>query len=161
MLAKPYNDNVWWAGSSESLPDSFVDQAVTVYRRVLSLPEARACLEWAEENMLTTYPWRNTKAFHSLIERCNTSVNIVWAIKGVTDLFRMDLRHISALPASKLRNCRESYLEVLNLKHATKMEIIDQWLPSAGFALDKMERMQKSGVHYSHPYLYSSLLHIA
>ena len=30
QLAKLYNDNIRWAGSSEALSDSFVDQAVTV-----------------------------------------------------------------------------------------------------------------------------------
>ena len=151
-LAKLYNDNVRWAGSSESLSDSFVDQAITVYRRVLSLPDARACLEWAEENMLTTYPWRNMKALHAIVERCTTSVKIVWAVQGVTDLFRMGLLEVAKLTGSKLRDCRESYLEVLNVKHAIKMEIVEQWLPSAGFDMDKMTRMQESGVHHSYPY---------
>ena len=148
QLAKLYNDNVRWAGSCEPLSDSFIDQAVTVYKRILGVPEARACLEWAEENMLTTYPWRNMKALHAIVERCNASTKIVWAIKGVTDLCRMQLLDRSALTASRLRNCRESYLEVLNLKHAIKKEIIDQWLPSAGFDMDKMARMQELGVHH-------------
>ena len=47
-----------YAKSSEQVSHAFVDSAVTVYRRVLSvLIIACKWLEWCEENMMGQSPW--------------------------------------------------------------------------------------------------------
>ena len=52
-----YLDKKTFAGNQNPLSASFVGSAVTVYKRVLSLPQARRHLERAEENMLDNYPF--------------------------------------------------------------------------------------------------------
>ena len=63
-------------------------------------------------------------------------------MQGVTDSFRMELLNAGKLSATKLRDARESYLEILDLKLALRDEFWDQWLPSIGLDMDKMAKLQ-------------------
>ena len=90
QVARVYECQVRYAASCEKISDSFVDSAITVHKRVLSLPVARQWLEWCEENMLTKNPWKKIGALQALVERAQTPGRIAWAVWGLTDLFRMD-----------------------------------------------------------------------
>eukprot|EP00959_Pyramimonas_sp_CCMP1952_P463206 9484519-Pyramimonas_sp.AAC.1 len=89
-LHKLYTDKITFAGNQKPLSASFVDSAVTVYKRVLSLSQARRHLEWAEENMLDNYPFKTIGSLQALVDRGQTASRISWAIWGMTDLYRMD-----------------------------------------------------------------------
>mgnify|MGYP007045443174 CR=1 FL=1 len=77
-----YIDKVTFAGNQKPLSASFVDSAATVYKRVLSLPQARRHCERAEENMLGNYPFQTILSLQALVDRGQTASRITWAISG-------------------------------------------------------------------------------
>ncbi len=99
----------------------FGDSAVTVFRRVLSVHIACKWLEWCEENMMGQSPWaKSIYALQALVDRAQTSGRIGWAVWGLTDLYRMELVNVGDFTVGKLKDYRQRYIEVLNLKHALR-----------------------------------------
>jgi hypothetical protein len=94
-IAKLYQDRVNFAGNSEVISDSFVDSAITVWTRVLCNTKARALLEWAEENM-DQFPFSTIGSLQALCDRTSTSTRMVWAVAGITDLYRMEIGAVAS-----------------------------------------------------------------
>jgi hypothetical protein len=142
-VAMFYGDKMKYAHSSEKISNSFVDVALTVYSRVLMLPDARKSLEWAEENMMGKSPWaKSIYALQALVDRGKTPDRISWALCGLTDLYRMDMISTKEFIGNTLRDPRKSYIEVLNLKSALKKHLLSKWLPSLGLPDGHKEQMQ-------------------
>ncbi|CAK0830711.1 unnamed protein product [Prorocentrum cordatum] len=142
-LHKLYTDKITFAGNQKPLSASFVDSAVTVYKRVLSLSQARRHLEWAEENMLDNYPFKTIGSLQALVDRGQTASRISWAIWGMTDLYRMESINIGEFSGKKLQDYRVSYVEVLNLKLALRDEFLQNWLPQSGIASQFATKLQE------------------
>ena len=93
-VAKEYQKHMHYASTSEKVSDSFVDTAITIHKRVLTNTEAQACLQWCEENLLgCANPWnKSIYSLQSVVDRAQSSERINWAIRGMTDHYRMDGR---------------------------------------------------------------------
>jgi hypothetical protein len=143
-VATLYASKMKYARSSEQVSHAFVDSAVTVYRRVLSVQDACKWLEWCEENMMGQSPWaKSIYALQALVDRAQGADRIGWAVWGLTDLYRMELVNLGDFTVSKLKDYRQSYIEVLNLKHALRGHLLHQWLPSLGFASHVVAKLQE------------------
>ena len=143
QVAVYYGEKMKYARSTEKISNAFVDCALTVYSRVLKLPDARKQLEWADENMMGKSPWaKSIYALQALVDRGRTPDRISWALCGLTDLYRMEQINIGEFTVGKLRDQRKSYIEVLNLKGDLKMHLLSKWLPSLGLPDGHTEQMQ-------------------
>ena len=93
-VAKEYQKHMHYASNSEKVSDSFVDTAITIHKRVLTNTEAQACLQWCEENLLgCANPWnKSIYSLQSVVDRAQSPERINWAIRGMTDHYRMDGR---------------------------------------------------------------------
>ena len=91
QVAKYYHEKMKYARGTEGVSASFVDSALTVYKRVLSNPAACGWLEWCDEHLMEKSPWsKSIYALQALVDRAQTTARITWAICGLTDLYRMD-----------------------------------------------------------------------
>ena len=89
-------------------------------------------------------PWaKSIYAMHALVDRAQTSERIGWAVWGLTDLYRIELINLGDFSVAKLKDYRQSYIEVLNLKHALHCELWQQWLPSHGLPNGNAGRLQE------------------
>lgn len=144
QVATFYAQKMHYAKSSDQISHAFVDSALTVFRRVLCQPIARRWLEWCEENMMGQSPWaKSIYAMQALVDRAQTPHRIGWAVWGLTDLYRMELINLGAFSVAKLKDYRQSYIEVLNLKHALRGQLLDVWLPSLGLPQGHVKRLQE------------------
>jgi hypothetical protein len=133
-----------YAKSSEQVSHAFVDSAMTVYRRVLSVAVASKWLEWCEENMMGQSPWaKSIYALQALVDRAQTADRIGWAVWGLTDLYRMEFVNLGDFTVGKLKDYRQSYIEVLNLKHALRGHLLRDWLPSLGLPRHVVAKLQE------------------
>ncbi len=58
-VAKMCDEHVRYARSSERITDAFVDSALTIHKRLLSIPAATELLLWPEEHMMIANPFKS------------------------------------------------------------------------------------------------------
>ena len=95
-VAAHYAEKMSYAKSTAAVSNAWVDTALTVHNRVLSVPIANKWLEWCEEHLMSKNPWSSIYALQALVDRGQTPDRIAWAVWGMTDLLRVDaidLRH--------------------------------------------------------------------
>ena len=144
QVAKFYDQHMQYAGGTEHVSKSFVDSAITVHNRVLTQQVACKWLEWCEENLFVDNPWgKSVYTLQALVDRAQTASRISWAVWGLTDLYRSELITMGEFTPSKMRDYRNSYVEVLNMKLALRDELLEQWLPSSGLPIHHVRKMQE------------------
>ena len=69
-VADLYNKRVKMARSTEQVSKSFVDTAITVYKRILSLEDAKKVLKWVDENFFgSRNPFDSVYAFQAVVNK--------------------------------------------------------------------------------------------
>ena len=56
---------------------------------------------------------------------------------------RQDLITLGEFKISKLKDYRQSYIEVLNLKHAMRDEMLQTWLPGLGLPIEHVKKCRR------------------
>ena len=56
---------------------------------------------------------------------------------------RQDAITVGEFTISKLKDYRQSYIEVFNLKHAMRDELLQTWLPGIGLPIEHVKKMQE------------------
>ena len=56
---------------------------------------------------------------------------------------RQDCITIGDFTISRLKDYRQSYIEVLNLKHAMRDEMLQTWLPGLGLPIEHVKKLQE------------------
>ena len=84
-----FEKHMHYARSTEKVKPTFVDNALTVHKRLLSLEASNRCLVWADENLIGESPWKSLYAMQAVVERASTPKKIDWAMMGLTDAYRM------------------------------------------------------------------------
>ncbi|CAK0817571.1 unnamed protein product [Prorocentrum cordatum] len=142
-VSELYEKKMKYARSTEKVKPTFVDNAITVHKRLLSLEASNRCLVWADENLMNKSPWNSLYAMHAVVERASTPNKIDWAMMGLTDHYRMDFINLGEFGVSKLRDYRQSYVEILNMKYDVKNELLFKWLPRTGIPTEHVTLMQE------------------
>jgi hypothetical protein len=99
---------VKFATTSEVVSDFFVDCALTIYRRVLSIDRCKFLLEWCDRVFLTKNPWKSVAALQALVDRAQTPANIQYCLEGLIDGERMGFLDAGSFVVSKLKDPRNS-----------------------------------------------------
>lgn len=139
-ISKLYTNKIKWARGVEHVSPGFVDTAVTVYKRVFSNAKAALILEWVDENMFAHPPLTSIYAYQAIVDRGRSPEGIGLVTEGLIDALRMGFIDRGELTVGKLRDPKRSYLEVLLLKDAVKVELLTTWiqdLPVERAAKDK------------------------
>ncbi|CAK0824600.1 unnamed protein product [Prorocentrum cordatum] len=145
QVAKYYHEKMKYTRGTEGASASFVDSALTVRRRALSNETARQWLEWCDEHLMEKSPWsKSIDALQALVDRAQATSRITWAICGLTDLYRMDSITAGEFTISRMQDYRQSYIEVINLKHAMRDELLQTWLPGIGLPIEHVKKMQEA-----------------
>ena len=58
-LATMYTQHLKLASNQEKISESFVDCALSIHRRLLSIPKCQEVLEWCDQNWLTSSAWKS------------------------------------------------------------------------------------------------------
>ena len=129
-VSKLYRQHVKFASSTEAVSTSFVDSALTIYRRVLHIQENHTLLEWCDATYMDAKrnPFSSISTLQALVDRARAPELITLALRGLVDAYRMEQIEMSQFAVGKIRDPRESYVEVLNFKHAMKKELLGPWL---------------------------------
>ncbi|CAK0810639.1 unnamed protein product [Prorocentrum cordatum] len=145
QVAKYYHEKMKYARGTEGVSASFVDSALTVHRRALSNETARQWLEWCDEHLMEKSPWsKSIYELQALVDRAQTTSRITWAICGLTDLYRMGSITTGEFTISRMKDYRQSYIEVLNLKRAMRDELLQTRLPGIGLPMGHVKKMQEA-----------------
>ena len=127
-MAKLYAQHLKLASNSEPISNSFVEDALAIHKRVLSLDPCQKCLEWADRELLSHNPWKSIYSLKAMLDRASSADNVIWAMQGLLDGFRVGFLDSSTFAVNRIKDPRASYVEVLKMKRSLKDHLLDQWL---------------------------------
>lgn len=141
-LAGLYTQHLKLASNQEKISESFIDSALTIHRRLLSLPKCQEVLEWCDQNWLSSNAWKSVYALQALIDRAGTPELIAWSLEGMVDGVRMSFIDAGFFVISKLKDSRQSYIEVLKMKRKTLNHCLNQWLNTLDLSKEWKEKIR-------------------
>ena len=83
--AEMYNDSIVLADTSEAVTESFIDQALTIYKRALRLPTVLSIVKRMDLLYNKASPFNHIGNMHGIIAKGRTESNIVWIFQGIAD----------------------------------------------------------------------------
>ena len=101
-LANLYSQHLKLSSGQEKISESFVDCALTIHRRLLSLPKCHEVLEWCDQNWHNGGAWKSIYALQALCDRAGTPEMIEWSLEGMVDGIRMGFLDAGNFVISKL-----------------------------------------------------------
>jgi hypothetical protein len=87
-LAKMYSDNVKFCPGSDPLSAAFIDEALTVFSRALSISTVRDAVAWCDEAFSHSSPFNSVYKMAAIIKRAGTPDKIEWVFLGIVDWVR-------------------------------------------------------------------------
>ena len=140
-VEKLYKKNIKYSKLTEVVSKSFVDTAITVSTRVLALPSCVALLEWMDTNIdITKQPFTSIYAFQALVDRAKTKELIEYSLEGLIDGFRAGHLSKDDFATNRLRDQRESMVEVLMFTKVVKEHLLGQWIYELGIPKDHAQK---------------------
>ena len=108
-IAEAYMKRLKAAKGSEPISLAFVDCALTVHSRVLSISRCRELLEELDTQFLCGNPLSSVYALQALVDRAQTPEHITWALEGLLDGFAKGFLDAGHFKVSKLKDPRNSF----------------------------------------------------
>ena len=147
-VAKKYAANVKYARTSTPVSDSFVDSALTIHKRIFSVPAANDVLVYADEyfTIKSEHPFSSVYVLQAIIDRCperDGNVKLVWAMEGLLDSFLNGFINKSHLSVASLKDARQSYVQVLHFKMAVRDWFLETFINEV-VHLDHVKQKLKS-----------------
>ncbi|CAE7245726.1 unnamed protein product [Symbiodinium sp. CCMP2592] len=149
-VASAYQKHLKASAGSEIISESFVDSAITVHDRLLSIPACSVLLEELDAQYLKGNPLSSIYAFQAIIDKAQTPQHITWAVEGMIDGFRKGFVEPGFFAVSKLRDARNSYVEILKLKLAVKNHLLEEWLTGSTFPGKTKEDLRSAFSSFTH-----------
>ena len=117
-MAQAYAEKLKLAQNVEKISEAWVDTAITVHARLLSLRTCSDLLDWMDRAYLTNSPFKYINTFQAIVDRGQTAAGITLGVVGLVDGWRMGALGASAFAVAKLKDYRTSYIEVIKMKEA-------------------------------------------
>ena len=132
-VAKQYKVYVKLARSSEEISQTFVENAITIHKRLLSVRRNQELLDWCDEYYAgsaseRSHPFPTINSLLSLCERAHTPAKITWSLELMLDHYRMEYIDLGHFSSRKLKDPKESYVCVCTLKLDARTYLLGPWL---------------------------------
>ena len=89
-IAQSYGKQAQFSSKTEKVVKGFVGASATIYKRLLSLPAARAVLEWCATIMLTRdNPFESVCELQAVVDRAQTPETISYVMAALLDHWMM------------------------------------------------------------------------
>ena len=113
-LAQLYGQQLKLARGQEELSEAFIDCACSIAKRIFGLPKCQALLEECDALLLgNSNPWnKSIYSLQAVLDRAQGPENIVYALEGMMDGFKMGFLTLSDFAPSKLKDYRTSNLAI-------------------------------------------------
>lgn len=90
-LAKLYSDNVQFSPGSDPLSAAFIDEALTVFSRALSISSVKDAVAWCDEAFSHNSPFNSVYKMSAVIKRAGSPDKIEWGFLAIVDCVRRGL----------------------------------------------------------------------
>ena len=127
--AKLYNANLVLARSTEPVSTTFVDSAMTIYRRALSDPAKAEVLALCDHLFLDKdHPFNSIYTLQGIIDRAQTPQKILSTLIWLVDHYRMNYIDLSTFSVRKIKDPKDSYVNVCTFKCDVRNLVTGTWL---------------------------------
>ncbi|CAK9001222.1 Uncharacterized protein SCF082_LOCUS6841 [Durusdinium trenchii] len=132
----PIGEQRYWRAAN--IREEMVEKGLSVQ---MSL-RCQEVLEWCDQNWLSSNAWKSVYALQALIDRAGTPELIAWSLEGMVDGVRMSFIDAGFFVISKLKDSRQSYIEVLKMKRKTLNHCLNQWLNTLELSKEWKEKIR-------------------
>jgi hypothetical protein len=129
-LAKLYQANMKFASNSEVVSTSFVECAITIDKRILSIAANSAVLENCDEQFvgLKEHPFQSVYVLNAVCERVKSETKMTWVLQGLIDQFQMKFIDMGSFTHARMKCPKQSYCMILDKKMDAKDHLLGPWL---------------------------------
>ena len=120
-------------GKAEPRSERMIDDALTIARRALVVPEVESVLRRADDTWGHESPFNSVSKIHGLIVKCRAK-ELVWVFQAIEHVVLTDQMEASSLSNRFVLGDqgKVGFADVLILKHRFLNHLTNTWLPSKG-----------------------------
>ena len=129
--ASIYTKMMVMARSSEQISCSFVEGAVSIHKRMLSVPRNQEILDWCDEHFLDSdkpHPFLSLYCLSAVCDRAQSPPKTTFALELLVDHYKMDFIDQGHFAVKKIKDVKESYVNVTNFKYDARDYLTGAWL---------------------------------
>ena len=158
QIADLYSKNMVYAQSTEIVSAAFVDSACTVDRRILSDPIGSTVMTFCDEyfTKMKEHPFESIYTLQGICDRAKGPDRLMWILQGLVDHYRMGFINKSSFAVNAIRDAKNSYCNVLNLKMDAKAYLLGDWLSHCHYHRHHRHHHHS---HHHFPIMFPSLSH--
>ena len=141
-IAAAYMKHVTWAGNPEEAPctTAYVDSALTVHKRMLSMPAIRTVLLRAEEHDMPNFLDSIVK-LQAIVSKASTDTDILWTVTLLLDFYYSNAIYLEqigtrALQGKTHNSGGKGLVDLLVYKRECLKYLTTEWLDSLAFPSD-------------------------
>jgi hypothetical protein len=141
-VAVAYMNHVTWAGAPDETPctPNYVDSALTVHKRMLTVPAIRAILLNADEHDMPN-PLDSIVKLQAIASKADTETNILWTVTLLLDFYYSKAIYLEqigtrALQGKTHNSGGKGLVDLLVYKHELLKYLMADWLDSLAFPAD-------------------------
>lgn len=149
-LAKMYADNVQFSPGSDPLSAAFIDEALTVFSRALSISSVREAVAWCDEEFSHNSPFNSVYKMSAIIKRAGAPDKIEWCFLGIVDCVQRGLLAKDDITFRSLTGGSGSkgLVDLLVLKRAMLQHFLQEVVPKMSFPSEvKVAMAEKLSTH--------------
>ena len=153
-IAAAYMKHVTWAGNPEEAPctTAYVDSALTVHKRMLSVPAIRTVLLRAEEHDM---PNHSTVKLQAIVSKASTETDILWTVTLLLDLYYSNAIYLEqigprALQGKTHNSSGKGLADLLVYKRECLKYLTTEWLDFVAFPSDIKATIRETCANIEH-----------
>ena len=133
-LADSWRENVEMSSTAEQLSDTVIDNAITVWNRLLVQTPVRAVLMQADEELGHHSPFNSINKLHIIVFKGRSTENIAWIVFSIWDHIKSGIRSPSDFGTRALQGAanQKGFCEFFLRKKSTLEHINHTLLPELG-----------------------------
>ena len=141
-VSKLYNANVVLARSTEPVSVAFVDSSMTIYKRILMDPVKALILALCDDLYPdpAKHPFNSIYVLQAICDRASTPAKILTALIWLVDHYRMEIIDIGCFACRRMKDPKESYVNVCTLKSDVKTFMTGEWLDGLDILPDAKQK---------------------
>ena len=136
-----FHSSIRLGAQSENYKKTTFDCAQTVYKRLLSIPDAELAVA-ANESTGPKACWNNLYNLQEVIYRCSTPKQIVWLLQSVGDSIACEKLSNEDITCRSLKSGGRSTSDPIMMQLQIRDFCLGSWLDNMGFDADVKERVR-------------------
>ena len=151
-LCGVYEQRAKLSKKGDAVTASFVESALSVWNRLLTIPECRQCVLSVDGKFGSLSPFNGITSLQTIVYRCKKSSYIKWVVEHIGDEVLNGIRDPKSFTVTFLRGKAKNdkgYLDILMIKYDIANALLESWHNNVDrSSMDALNRIAASPIEY-------------